>query len=235
MWGLGPDAAIGGTLSTTRGNDVMKWGAHYLNLSYARESEAREAKISSAVASKKGNPFGNVLIFGGVLDDTAVAAVTLAGMFSIVGAAIQGGMQATDAVVDGDLEAMHDAAVSMMPGPGGLLAARMRASNQQNFTSFSSFKRAMGPAGLGMHWHHIVEQTPGNVSNFGARTIHSTANVVPLDASLHIKVSSFYSSKNFRVTSSTSLTVRQWLSTQSFEEQSAFGLRALENISKGLW
>lgn len=37
----------------------------------------------------------------------------------------------------------------------------------QGFRSFSSFKRAQGRAGPGKQWHHIVEQTPGNVSRFG--------------------------------------------------------------------
>src|SRR5207247_2094780 len=41
-------------------------------------------------------------------------------------------------------------------------------SAAQSFGSFSSFRRAMGSAGPNMSWHHIVEQTPGNLARFGA-------------------------------------------------------------------
>ncbi|WP_208752384.1 hypothetical protein [Corallococcus carmarthensis] len=108
-------------------------------------------------------------------------------------------------------------------------------SGPQGYASFKSFKRAMGPAGNGKEWHHIVEQTDGNVARFGPQALHNTENVVPLDKALHNSVSAFYSSHQYRITGSTSLTVRQWLSTQSFEAQSAFGLRAMENIRNGLW
>ncbi|WP_208729689.1 hypothetical protein [Corallococcus exercitus] len=108
-------------------------------------------------------------------------------------------------------------------------------SGPRGYSSFKSFKRAMGPAGNGKEWHHIVEQTDGNVARFGPQALHNTENVIPLDKGLHNSVSAFYSSHQYRVTGSTSLTVRQWLSTQSFEAQSAFGLRAMENIRNGLW
>jgi hypothetical protein len=48
-------------------------------------------------------------------------------------------------------------------------------------------------------------------------------------------VSGFYSSIQWDVTGSRTLTVRQWLSTQSYEAQRKFGLLALENIKKGIW
>ncbi|WP_208721201.1 hypothetical protein [Corallococcus aberystwythensis] len=108
-------------------------------------------------------------------------------------------------------------------------------SGPKGYSSFKSFKRALGPAGNGKEWHHIVEQTDGNVTRFGPQALHNTENVIPLDKALHNSVSAFYSSHQYRVTGSTSLTVRQWLSTQSFEAQSAFGLRAMENIRNGLW
>ena len=41
------------------------------------------------------------------------------------------------------------------------------------YATFNSFKQAMGSAGPGKAWHHIVEQTSGNVSKFGAYKIHS--------------------------------------------------------------
>jgi hypothetical protein len=100
--------------------------------------------------------------------------------------------------------------------------------------SYSGFKRAKGPAGPGKEWHHIVEQTPGNVKQFGGEALHNTENVVPLDKGLHGRISSFYSSIRRDITGST-LTVRKWLSTQSYEAQREFGLLAIKNIGKGNW
>ncbi|MHA7633925.1 hypothetical protein [Corallococcus sp. M7] len=108
-------------------------------------------------------------------------------------------------------------------------------SGPRGYSSFKSFKRAMGPAGNGKEWHHVVEQTDGNVARFGPQALHNTENVIPLDKALHHSVSAFYSSYKYRITGSTSLTVRQWLSTQSFEAQAAFGLRAIDNIRNRLW
>jgi RHS repeat-associated protein len=104
----------------------------------------------------------------------------------------------------------------------------------QGFRSFDAFKRAMGPAGEGMHWHHIVEKA-GNVKRFGAETIHNTSNLMRLDVATHQRVSGLYSSIRPAITGSDSLTVRQWLSGQSFEAQRAFGLQAIEKVRAGLW
>ena len=97
----------------------------------------------------------------------------------------------------------------------------------QGFTSFSAFKRAMGPAGPGKAWHHIVEQTPGNVAKFGSQTIHNTGNLMKLPSgagSIHAQVSGYYSSiQPF----TGGLTVRQWLSTQSYQAQYNFGIQTL--------
>ncbi|MBN9681342.1 MULTISPECIES: SitA5 family polymorphic toxin [unclassified Corallococcus] len=101
--------------------------------------------------------------------------------------------------------------------------------------SFSGFKKALGPAGPGKEWHHIVEQTPGNVQRFGPQALHNTENVIPLDKAVHARVSELYSAIRRNLTGTGSLTVRKWLSTQSYEAQRDFGLRAIENVSKGLW
>jgi hypothetical protein len=97
----------------------------------------------------------------------------------------------------------------------------------QGFQSFSSFKRAMGPAGDGQHWHHIVEQTPGNVSRFGAQAIHTGQNLVRVAAGVHQKISAYYSSKQAFTDGQT---VRQWLSGQSLEQQRAFGQQVMEKF-----
>src|SRR5262249_51248765 len=51
--------------------------------------------------------------------------------------------------------------------------------------SFSGFKSAMGPAGPGKEWHHIIEQTPRNVTRFGGEALHNTENIITLDKTLH--------------------------------------------------
>ena len=79
-----------------------------------------------------------------------------------------------------------------------------------------------------------MEQTPGNVNRFGGEALQNTENVIALDKALHGKVSAFYSSVQWGITKS-GLTVRQWLSLQSYEAQREFGLRAIANISKGVW
>ncbi len=85
--------------------------------------------------------------------------------------------------------------------------------------------------GPGEHLHHIVEQSASNISRFGADAIHNTANAVPLEASMHVgkgSISAYYSSKDAFFTEG--LTVRQWLSTRSFDEQYLFGMNVLKEF-----
>jgi hypothetical protein len=118
---------------------------------------------------------------------------------------------------------------------GGGAAAGVNPAGFRSWGSFSGLKKALGSAGEGNQWHHIVEQTSGNVERFGPQAIHNTENVIPLDQALHTRISAFYSSIRWNITGSNSLTVRQWLSTQSYEAQRKFGLLAIENVTKGNW
>ncbi|CAM4391798.1 SitA5 family polymorphic toxin [Corallococcus exiguus] len=117
---------------------------------------------------------------------------------------------------------------------GGSTASKARPTGYRAWGSFSGFKKAMGPAGKNKEWHHIVEQTPGNAKRFGPQSLQNTENIIPLDKTLHSDVSAFFSSIRRDITGSP-LTVRQWLSTQSYEAQRDFGLLAIENVGKGLW
>lgn len=106
------------------------------------------------------------------------------------------------------------------------------------WNSHRQMVRALGKAGPGQAWHHIVEQTPRNVARFGAQAIHNTRNVVRLPhgaGTLHNRISGLYSSVRRGITGSSSLTVRQWLSSQSFSAQAAFGRRAIRNVARGIW
>jgi hypothetical protein len=105
----------------------------------------------------------------------------------------------------------------------------------RSWGSFSGLKNALGPAGPGKAWHHIIEQTPGNVERFGPHAIHNTENVIALEQALHARISALYSSIRLNITGSNSLTIRQWLSTQPYEAQRKFGLLAIENVTKGIW
>ena len=129
--------------------------------------------------------------------------------------------------------ALAPGAVAMTAqGPGG--GSPPLAPGVRSWGSFSGFKHAMGPAGAGKQWHHIVEQTPGNVERFGPHALHNTDNVIRLDTSLHKKVSALFSMIRPELTSS-HLTIRQWLSTRPFAVQYDFGLKAIENVRMGYW
>ncbi|WP_225409389.1 SitA5 family polymorphic toxin [Stigmatella hybrida] len=127
------------------------------------------------------------------------------------------------------------AAAVAMTARGVRGAAGVSPAGFRSWGSFSGLKSALGPAGPGKQWHHIVEQAPGNVERFGPHALHNTENVIPLEEGLHTQISAFYSRKRFFITNSENLTVREWLSTQSFETQRQFGLQAIENIKKGIW
>jgi hypothetical protein len=107
----------------------------------------------------------------------------------------------------------------------GSAPATASAAGARSWNSFSSLKRARGPAGQGKQWHHIVEQTDGNVQRFGPQALHNTENVIAVDEPIHQRISAYYSSKDARFTGAQ--TVRQWLSKQSFQVQRDFGLSTL--------
>jgi hypothetical protein len=132
--------------------------------------------------------------------------------------------------------------ISLAPGAVAMAArgtrenrtAKSRPTGYRAWGSFSGFKSAMGPAGEGKEWHHIVEKTPGNVKRFGPQALHNTENVIPLDKKLHTRISALYSSVRFDITNTT-MTVRKWLSSQSLQAQREFGLLAIENVQQGNW
>lgn len=114
-------------------------------------------------------------------------------------------------------------------------SGRLLPGGHRAFGSFSAFKRHMGKAGEGHEWHHLVEKHKFNLKRFGAEALHNTENVIPLGKNLHERVSAFYSSKNFDITGSYSLTVREWIRTQSYEAQRSFGFLVIKKISGGAW
>ena len=79
-------------------------------------------------------------------------------------------------------------------------------------------------------WHHIVEQRAANAEQFGAEAIHNTANVAAISNEANQAIANYYSSKQLFTNG---LTVRQWLETQSFDQQRAFGLRITMSVLTG--
>jgi hypothetical protein len=123
-------------------------------------------------------------------------------------------------------------------GAGGSPAptrGKLLPNGHRAWGSYGGFKSAMGKAGPGKEWHHIVEQTKGNVKRFGGEALHNTENITALNEGLHTDVSAFYSSIREGITGSNTLTIRKWLGTQSYEAQRQFGLKAIENIRRGIW
>ncbi|OQB24675.1 MAG: hypothetical protein BWY11_00897 [Firmicutes bacterium ADurb.Bin182] len=98
----------------------------------------------------------------------------------------------------------------------------------KGFNTFSDVKKALGPAGDGKAWHHIVEKNQISRSVFSATDVHNTRNLVSVESgfsgSIHNKLSGHYSSiqpyTNGQI-------VRQWLSNLSFQQQFEYGLNQL--------
>ena len=114
---------------------------------------------------------------------------------------------------------------------GGIVGRKVIAPATVNsFNSFGALKRALGPAGEGKVWHHIVEQRATNATRFGAEGIHNTSNVVAISREANQAIANYYSSiRPF----SNGLPVRQWLGTQTFPEQSSFGNRIMNHVLSG--
>ncbi len=147
-------------------------------------------------------------VWGGLLAVAAVPAV-LPYSLPVAGACLSNPVACNQVAID-----LTD------PMPGG-------SAPSVGFRSFSAFKRAFGPAGDSLNWHHIVEQTSANVARFGAEALHDPANLMRLDQATHLQLSGLYSSKQ---PFAEGLTVRQWLSTKSFIEQREFGFEMLRRM-----
>lgn len=107
---------------------------------------------------------------------------------------------------------------------------RVLPNGHRAFNSFDDFKDALGAAGEGKEWHHIVEQRQANLTRFGPEALHNTENVIRLDANIHRQISAWYSTKP----QGWNQTIRQWLGEQSFEAQRQYGLKTLRRFGVAL-
>jgi len=120
---------------------------------------------------------------------------------------------------------------AMMLLPGNMTKTATQGV-RSGFSSFTSLKRQLGPAGKGYAWHHIVEQTSTNIKKFGVELIHNTGNIVILPHGkneIHQKISGFYSSKQ---PFTGGQTVRQWVSQKSYQEQYDFGVKVMNRFKE---
>jgi hypothetical protein len=161
-----------------------------------------------------------------------IASCFVGSAFEVYNAAGVGGIGSqSNGLAANEAAALSTKAASGVAGATQFEAAE-GAAQGATFSSFGRFKYWAGPAGESLageslEWHHIVEQTPTNLERFGAGPIQNTGNLIPLEYSVHREISGFYSSvQRF----SEGLTVRDWLSTQSFEQQRQFGLNVLSRF-----
>jgi RHS repeat-associated protein len=109
--------------------------------------------------------------------------------------------------------------------------AALKELGGQGFGSFYKFKKAMGSAGKGKAWHHIVEQHEDNLLKFGNEQIHNTKNVISLPdmaGDVHKKITGYYNSID--PTYSTTEIVRDVIKNWSFEDQYNFGIRQIKRF-----
>jgi hypothetical protein len=98
------------------------------------------------------------------------------------------------------------------------------------FSSFRQLKNFLGANQAGHVYHHIVEQHADNIAQFGRELIQNTGNIIELPhgaGTIHNMISGHYSSiRPF----TDGLTVRQWLKTQSFEQQYQYGIDLIKRL-----
>lgn len=71
----------------------------------------------------------------------------------------------------------------------------------------------------------IVEQSQIKKSWFTNEQIHNTSNIIAIDKAVHRKITGHYNSK-INV-GGRKITVREWMSTKSYEEQYEYGMEVL--------
>ena len=103
-------------------------------------------------------------------------------------------------------------------------AASITKGGGARFSSFNALKRSLGSPGRGKQWHHIVEQCQIGKSGFSKYWIQNSNNVINISASVHNKISAYYSSiQSF----TNGMTFRNWLAGQSFKTQYEWGIKVL--------
>lgn len=114
----------------------------------------------------------------------------------------------------------------------GGITPRITDVPDDGYSSFTKLREAIGDPERTQNWHHIVEQEQGpgekNFGTFSATQINNKNNIVSIPSgskSPHSAISQYYGTvQDF----TGGKTVREWLSTKSFEEQFDFGVKQLQ-------
>ncbi|MCB2130868.1 MAG: hypothetical protein KDE03_17825 [Rhodobacteraceae bacterium] len=97
----------------------------------------------------------------------------------------------------------------------------------QEFKTFKEFKEALGAAGEGRVWHHIVEQCQGKCTRaqFSGEMINNTDNIVNIPREVNQRLADIYAGKQPYTQGKT---LRDWLNDKPYEEQYRRGKELLE-------
>lgn len=106
--------------------------------------------------------------------------------------------------------------------------AELAEAGQDGYKTFKTAKKNM-EAASDIEWHHLVEQSQAGRSGFAKTSINNSSNLVGIGSDLHHKISGFYSSKpTFLKNADQYKTVRDWVSTLSYQQQYTFGVFVLQ-------
>ncbi len=106
--------------------------------------------------------------------------------------------------------------------------AKSNASSRPGgYNSFGQLKKAVGKAGQGNDWHHIVEQSQIKKSGFDVQMIQNKNNIISVSKGVHKDISRYYSSIQ---PMSNGMRVRDWLAGKSYDFQYKFGIDILKKF-----
>lgn len=112
---------------------------------------------------------------------------------------------------------------------------KLAAEASEGFVSEGDFKGFFGRAGVRSHWHHIVEKKLGVLKGWDKiKLIHNQHNLVKLPATIHTKLSGYYTCKQHGFTKG--LSVRDWLANDcghDYDCYYVFGLSILKKAVAG--
>jgi hypothetical protein len=137
-----------------------------------------------------------------------------------------------------EANAKIDAALKFAAGGPRTLEELRVSDEDRGFASMKEFvkiddgdtvdlEKRYGPAPPGYEYHHVCEQTI-NRNRFEPELLHSTQNITVLPSLLHVGVSADTSS--LMDDNGVKIVTRQWLKTQSFEEQWRHGVGTLQKL-----
>jgi RHS repeat-associated protein len=104
------------------------------------------------------------------------------------------------------------------------------ASDLPGYSSFRAAKADLGSAGPGNVFDHVVEQSQIARSGFAPEEVHNPFNLDPVPSGVNQLKANYYSSiRPF----TGGMTVRGWLTGQSFADQYEFGMDTLMHLTNG--